>query len=351
MSSAAPVWAVPRIPAWPNTGLRVVANSRRSFGSAERSARGVMTRRNLLQGGATLAFGGLGFVGYSAVQDWRLAITRYRIRPAGWPEGLRLRLALIADVHVCEPWMGLAHLEQIVARTDALAPDAVLMLGDFQPGRHISRYSRSVVDRDWTRILSQFKAPLGVHAVLGNHDWWDEPELQRLRRGPTRTRIALEAAGVPVYENEVVRCKKDGRAFWIAGLGDQWAFHQPRSLITTTRRSRRDGFDDLPGTMAKITDDAPIILMAHEPDIFPHVPNRVALTVSGHTHGGQVNVLGLSPTVPSAFGARYRYGHIIEQGRHLVVSAGLGYSGAPIRLGVPAEIVIVDLGADHYDTA
>jgi predicted MPP superfamily phosphohydrolase len=86
--------------------------------------------------------------------------------------------------------------------------------------------------------------------------------------------------------------------------------------------------------------------MAHEPDIFPKVPDRVALTLSGHTHGGQVRLFGWSPIVPSEFGNRYAYGHVIEDGRHLIVSGGLGCSILPVRFGVPPEIVIVELGAD-----
>jgi len=57
-----------------------------------------------------------------------------------------------------------------------------------------------------------------------------------------------------------------------------------------------------------------VILMAHEPDTFTEVPNRVALTVSGHTHGGQVNLAGFTPVVPSKYGSRYVYGHINEGG-------------------------------------
>ena len=104
------------------------------------------------------------------------------------------------------------------------------------------------------------------------------------------------------------------------------------------------GVHDLPRTLAAIRDDAPAILLAHEPDIFPSVPQRVALTLSGHTHGGQVRCFGYSPVVPSRYGNRFAYGHVVENGRHLIVSGGLGTSIAPVRFGVPPEIVVVDLG-------
>ena len=172
--------------------------------------------------------------------------------------------------------------------------------------------------------------------------------------------LALENVGIPVYENDAVRLTKDGHAFWLAGLGDQLAFYRRAGR----RYKNFKGVDDLPATLAKVTDEAPVILMAHEPDIFPRVPDRVLLTLSGHTHGGQVRFLGYSPVVPSRYGNRYAYGHIVENGghqnsadgvvsaamgpdRHLIVSGGLGCSIMPVRLGVPPEIVIVELGASE----
>jgi predicted MPP superfamily phosphohydrolase len=104
--------------------------------------------------------------------------------------------------------------------------------------------------------------------------------------------------------------------------------------------------DDLPGTLKKIRDKSnPVILLAHEPDIFPEVPERVSLTLCGHTHGGQVALPFIGrPVVPSRYGDRYAYGHIVEDGRHLIVSGGLGCSGIPVRFGVPPEIVVIDIG-------
>lgn len=95
-----------------------------------------------------------------------------------------------------------------------------------------------------------------------------------------------------------------------------------------------------------MTDEAPIILLAHEPDVFPKVPRRVALTLSGHTHGGQVRLFGYSPLVPSRYGNRYAYGHVVEDDRHLIVSGGLGMSILPIRFGVRPELLAIDLGSE-----
>ena len=90
--------------------------------------------------------------------------------------------------------------------------------------------------------------------------------------------------------------------------------------------------------------DDPAILLAHEPDIFVRVPPRVTLTLSGHTHGGQVLLPLIGrPVIPSRYGERFAYGHIVEGGRHLIVSSGLGLSGLPFRFMVPPEIAMITL--------
>jgi uncharacterized protein len=268
----------------------------------------------------------------------RLRVTRYRITPPRWPAGFELKLAVIADLHACDPWMSPAHIEAIVARTNALNADAVVMLGDYVAGH---RYMvRQVPADDWASALAQLKAPLGVHAILGNHDYWDDREVQRAGQGKTVAQRALEAAGIPVYENDVARLTKGRHAFWLAGLGDQIAFLSP------WRRgyAPRMGVDDLGATLAKVTDDAPVILLAHEPDVAPRVPSRVALQLSGHTHGGQVRLFGWSPVVPSRYGNRLAYGHA-KFNCDVIVSGGLGCSIMPLRIGMPPEIVEVTLGA------
>ena len=169
-----------------------------------------------------------------------------------------------------------------------------------------------------------------VVTILGNHDWWEDADM---------VRATLAANRIPVLENQSERLTTaGGAAFWLAGLGDQLAFFDGQGRLR--------GVDDLPGTLAGIPEDGdPIILLAHEPDIFPQIPDRVSLTLCGHTHGGQVAIPFLGrPIVPSRYGERYAYGHVVEDGRHLIVSGGLGCSRLPIRFGVPPEIVVIDLG-------
>jgi predicted MPP superfamily phosphohydrolase len=248
-----------------------------------------------------------------------------------------LTIAVIADLHACDPWMSLERIGAIVERTNALHADVIVMLGDYVAGhRHVSR---AIPAREWASVLAGLKAPLGVHAILGNHDYWDDKTVQREGRGLTAARRALESVGIPVYENDAVRLTKDARAFWLAGLGDQMAWLPARRF----RAVPRIGVDDLGATLAKVTDTAPIILLAHEPGIALRVPSRVALQLSGHTHGGQVRLLGWSPAVRAQKGVRLAYGHV-RMKCDVVISGGLGCSIVPFRLGVPPEIVLVTLG-------
>lgn len=296
----------------------------------------LLTRRTLLAG----SLAGLGAcaatAGYARYVEpsMRLAVTTYRPE-ARWPADFPLTIAALADFHVGEPVMGLDRIEEIVACTNELKPDLIVLLGDYTPS--MRSVTRLVPLPEAARALAALKAPLGVFGILGNHDWWNDAAVQRDRRLLPPVRLALEAAGIPVLENKALRLTKDGRSFWLAGLGDSWAYIMPG------HRNFR-GVDDLAGTLAQLDADTPAILLAHEPDVFVRVPERFALTLSGHTHGGQVRIAGWSPVVSSSYGNRFAYGHVVEEGRHLIVSGGLGCSGMPVRIGVPPEIVLVELG-------
>lgn len=296
----------------------------------------MLTRRHFLR-----TFSGLGVAGVSTVAygfsepELQLRVTRYQVSPPQWPADFNLKIAVVADVHACDPWMSLERIQTIVDQTNALGADITVLLGDYVAGhRHVTRF---IPADEWASVLAGLKAPLGVHAILGNHDYWDDRTVQLDGQGETVARRALEAKGIPVYENDVQRLSKAGRPFWLAGLGDQLAYLPARRF----RPIRHIGVDDLGATLKKVTDDAPVILLAHEPDVAHRVPSRVALQLSGHTHGGQVRLMGWSPVSPS--GQRLAYGHI-RMNSDIIVSGGLGCSIVPFRLGVPPEIVLVSLG-------
>ena len=309
----------------------------------------MLTRRDLLKGAGAFTVAGMTFGGYAfAVEPYRLAVREYELRPEQWRGGPDLRIVAIADVHACEPWMPESRLHAIVARANELKPDLVVLLGDYKSGH---RFKLGQVAND--RIAGAFaklETKIGAYTVLGNHDWWEDRRLQFTRKGPTPVGRAFERVGIPVLENNAVRLTHNGKPFWLAGLGDQWAFYIDRRKDPYNGRFGFQGIDDLPKTLKSLKDDAPAILLAHEPDIFAEVPERFALTLSGHTHGGQVQVFGWAPKIPSRYGYRYMYGHVAEPAfkvgapeRHLIVSGGLGCSGAPIRFGRPPELVVVDI--------
>lgn len=299
----------------------------------------MITRRHLIRSIGSLSALGVSTAAYGVGVEpvLRLSVTRYHPTPRQWPADFPLKIAVVADIHACDPWMSLERIEAIVDRTNALKADLIVLLGDYVAG--VRRVKRIIPSREWARVLAGLKAPLGVHAVMGNHDYWDDRTVQQTGHGPTVAHRALETAGIPVYENEVVRLTKDGRPFWLAGLGDQLAYYPAQRY----RRVQRFGADDLAGTLAKVTDDAPLILLAHEPNIAPRVPARVALQLSGHTHGGQVRLLGWSPAVQPQQGVQLAYGHVRLK-CDVIISGGLGCSIMPVRVGVPPEIVEVTLG-------
>jgi predicted MPP superfamily phosphohydrolase len=289
----------------------------------------MITRRQFvigLLGGVALS-GGLGSYAFAVEPRFRLVVTEWDLPTARWTYERPLRIVIVADVHACRPWMPPERIGAIVEEANRLGGDLILLLGDYTSGLGERLGSGPVLAAEWGAALSALHAPLGVHAIMGNHDWWSDPEA---------VKAALKEAGIPLYQNRAVKIG-GATPFWLAGTDSMVAHRLPG-------HGNFAGEDDLPATLAEIADDAPAVLMAHEPDLFVDVPDRFAVTLSGHTHGGQVRLPFLGrPIVPSAYGQRFAYGHIREEGRDLIVSAGLGCSILPVRFGVPPEIAVVTL--------
>ncbi len=304
-----------------------------------------VNRRSILKIGAGLSLAGVSGAAWARYLEpgGTIGLAQYTLQPTGWTRGLGLRVAALADLHCGSAHMPLARIDEIVALTHALEPDVIVLLGDYVTTRH--QNTHLLGPKLWSGALARLRAPLGVYSILGNHEYWDDPEVQRRGHGEPFAKLALLDVGIPVLENSAVRLVKDGHPFWIAGLGDQIAF---KTGYDRTSGGLYRGLDDLPGTLRQVSDGAPVILLAHEPDIFADVPPRtdatnLAVTLSGHTHGGQVSLMGWTPYIPSQYGSRYAHGRITENGHDLIVSAGLGTSGIPVRFGVPPEIVVLDL--------
>jgi predicted MPP superfamily phosphohydrolase len=243
----------------------------------------------------------------------------YELTLPRWPAACDgIRVAVLADLHEGSPFNGLDKLDYIVARTQAARPDLILLAGDYVI--HGVLGGTFIDPETMVPLLRRLSAPMGVVAVLGNHDHWFNP---------TVVRRALESAGIPVLEDAAMPVGTDACRLWVAGISDLWtAAH------------------DVSKALASVPSDATVVALTHNPDVFADMPERVVLTIAGHTHGGQVYIPFIGrPVVPSRYGQRYAIGHVIENGRHLFVSSGLGTSILPIRFLVPPEISVLRMRA------
>jgi predicted MPP superfamily phosphohydrolase len=235
-----------------------------------------------------------------------------------WPARLGgLRVAVVADLHAGGPRVGPRALERLVDAVNLAAPDLVALLGDYVDPLVLGGHRMDPAGV--ARRLARLRAP--TIAVLGNHDWHHE--------GGTVAR-ALRHAGLRVLENEAIALQLRGGTLYVSGTGD------------LRERDARVG-----SALAGIPAGEPILLLTHDPDVFPYVPARVSLTLAGHLHGGQIDLPLLRRFMPSRHGSRFKEGHIVESGRHLFVSRGVGDAGLPIRLRAPAEVPILCLQGEE----
>jgi uncharacterized protein len=253
------------------------------------------------------------FAYWTAIRD--PIVREARVELAGWPQGQRpLRVLLASDIHVQGPDMPPERLARIVDQINELRPDLVLLAGDFSGDRQLA--TRWYSYGEALAPLRGLRAPLGVVAVLGNHDHWHDPGAARR---------ALVANGVDVLANDALRAGP----LVIGGLDDD--FTHNADVTRTVSRMRALG-------------GVPIVL-SHSPDPFPDFSAGVGLMVAGHTHCGQFRlpIVG-AVTNESRYGARYGCGRIDENGRTLIVSAGLGASVLPFRLGAVPDLWLIEVG-------
>jgi uncharacterized protein len=253
------------------------------------------------------------------IEPDRLVVNATRLELPGWPARLKgLRIAAIADIHAGGLSVTPRKLRLLVEKTNETQPDLILLAGDFvDTALGLAPLAPETVATE----LGGLRARHGVFAVLGNHDAWLD--------GP-RVRRAIESAGIRVLENRTLKLdmsERGGQRMWIVGFGDLWT-----------------GAPNPVATLRDLDDNAPVVAFTHNPDLFPQVPARVVLTIAGHTHGGQAAIPFIGrPVVPSKFGERFAAGHIVEGGRHLFVTTGIGVSILPVRFRVTPEIALLTL--------
>ena len=231
-----------------------------------------------LAAAAGVAAGGLA-VWAGWIEPRRLVVRDYDLELPNWPAALSgLRAGVMSDLHAGVPHAGLDKIRRAVDALNAREPDVHLLVGDYLDASQFFR--RDLAPERVADELARLRAPLGTVAVIGNHDW---------RNSGDRMWRALSAVGVTVLEDRAVELHAPGGSFWVAGLADL--------------RHRRP---DIGAALRDVPRDAPVLVLSHDPDMFPGIPNRVALTLSGHTHGGQVAIpLIRRPMLPSYYGERY----------------------------------------------
>jgi predicted MPP superfamily phosphohydrolase len=254
------------------------------------------------------------------IEPQSLVVREVQVESAAW-RGAPVRVGIVSDVHI-GPHMSPDRVRRITERMNELRPDIILLAGDYvsghdEPDERTARENETLAEG--LEAFGGFDAPLGVFAVLGNHDWWyDGPRVQEI----------LEQQGIVVLENAAREIEREQGIFWLAGLADY------TSLVE---------LPDWRKAVAPIPDGADVVGFAHWPDVFFNAPDGVALTVAGHTHCGQVNLPIVGRLAVSEGAARWPCGLYEEDGKHLYVTGGVGVSLLPVRFRAPPEIVAVTL--------
>ena len=240
-----------------------------------------------------------------------LRLSRYDVKvDAPFLKGMTI--AVISDLHAGSPYIDEAKIDRVVAMTNDAHPDIILLTGDYVS--HVA-FGHYMLPERIVPHLKKLHAPMGVYSVLGNHDHWE---------GGPHIASLFRAAGIPDLENMPLAMHGPHGDFYMVGIGD---YHS--------------GESHPPRAFRRMPKDAPALCFTHSPDSLPILPRNCALTLAGHTHGGQIWLPFLGrPAVDlaSMYGQRYAIGTVREDGKTMFVSSGIGTSLIPARFRVPPEI-------------
>jgi uncharacterized protein len=252
---------------------------------------------------------------WALLEPARLKVRRLDVPLERWPKALDgLRVALVSDLHTGAPHVDERKLGRIVAKVNAQRPDLIALVGDYADPR--VPLGDPIAPEAVAEALGKLHAPLGVFAVLGNHDWYHYGE---------RVPRALRAAGIEVLEKDAVAVEHHGEVLWIAGLADM-----------------RERDADATVALAMVPERQALIALTHDPDMFPFLRERADVTLAGHTHGGQIGVPLLRRVAAPTRGG-YVGGEVREGGAYMYVSRGIGTTGLPVRFAAPPEIAVLTL--------
>ncbi len=282
-------------------------------------------RRFLLAGMGTAAGAAVGFGGYAFLVEPRWFVVTRRVLPVrGLPHALDGLVAVqLTDIHH-GPWVSREQLREVVRAVNDVAPDLVLLTGDYVDSSPV--YHGPVAEE-----LADLRPRVATLGVLGNHDWWEDAR---------RSRRAFARVGLPLIDNDrrvltpdrrLVHDADEGLA--LCGVGDLW-----------------EGKPDYAKALGGLPDEMPRLLLSHNPDVAeePDLINsglRVDWIVSGHTHGGQVRLPLVDTPLPSRYGLKYAEGVVRGPVCDVFVCRGIGLAMLPLRFGAPPEVAVLELRA------
>lgn len=276
-----------------------------------------MNRRTFFRATAGVLVGGVtAGTCYGYAEAGGFEVVRRTLPVPNLPAGFEgLRVAFLTDLHH-GPYTDQPFIAAVVRTTLALAPDLILLGGDYC--LRDAKYIRPCFE-----LLRSLSAPLGVFGVLGNHDY---------AHGEKETRAAMRAAGVEELTNRGVWVRRAGDRLRLAGVDDLW-WGQPDAGVA----------------LGEATSDDATLLVSHNPDFCETLRDpRVGVVLSGHTHGGQIRVPGMvNPFIPSKFGDKYSHGLVDAPATRVYVSRGLGATGLPVRYNCPPELTLLTLSAPN----
>lgn len=261
----------------------------------------------------------IAILAYGYAETYRVEVKEYTFTDADVPAAFDgTRIVLVTDIHR-GPFFSQDRVRSLVERVNALEPDLIVLGGDYV-------YLDTEYAASCFAELEELQAPLGRFAVMGNHDYGSYKDGGD---GPALVLQAIDETGITLLRDQAVWLEKGGDRIRLGGVSDSQV-GRPR----------------LGPVLEETTEDDFVLLVSHNPDYAEELPTgAVDLVLSGHTHGGQVSILGLwAPYVPSEYGQKYRTGLVTTDATTVIISNGIGTSTIPpIRLLTRPQIVVITL--------